>query len=437
MQDQQFNGVVLEDKWGKTYLCSSCLLARADLGDDCIPDVRDREFGRYFLQDLEPSGNLRQLWIDMYQHAKPWVHDLSKFNDFQLRDALLQMFALDEMRIWQLSDGWGQPPKGNGIGDGGLVPASGSSAGPAPVAKTAKPKGGGVATDAPVAAKAASHEAKSPPAAKTPASSPQSLEDCEALLKKAADDLAINGYVPKYSDAELRTMAAAGTVPNDRFLVRFSPSAESVDKPIAHMRQSGRHPLWMSTFDMIERADTDPALIADVFGTEYSPDKEYTLYIIDRGENYQIDGSDTFVPTFNNIASKLKNEFSGDIEPEIIDNVMTPEYAEDFREHWSGFTQDLKNNGKKPWMCYDTDEAENFAVKHIDDVNEQEKFVARQKILSEIGAWDIFTGDGLTERYSKKGTPGALEVLEIQHKPESFRELEARNSVKAIKLSGK
>src|SRR5690606_2921791 len=129
-----------------------------------------------------------------------------------------------------------------------------------------------------------------------------------------------------------------------------------------------------------------------------------------RGENYQIDGSDTFVPTFNNIAGKLKNEFAGDIEPKTIDKVMTPEYAEEFRGHWSAFTQDLKNNGKESWTCYDTDEAENFAVKHFTDVNEQENFVARQKILSEIGAWEIFTGDGLTERYSKKGTPGALEV---------------------------
>lgn len=435
MQDRQYDGVVLEDKWGKTYLCSTCLFAYADLGEDYITDVKDREFGRYFLHDLEPSWNLRQIWVEMYQHAKPWVHDLSKFNDFQLRDALLQIFATDDMRIWQLSEGWGQPPEGNGIGEGGLAADTSSNISPAPTARTAKP-GGGAAAEETTTAKAAMHETKSP-SAKKPANPPQSLEDCEALLKKAADELAANGYVPKYSDAELRAMAAAGTLPNDRFLVRFSPSADSIDKPIGHMRPSGRHPLWMSTFDMIERADTDPALIADVFGTEYSPDKEYTLYIIDRGENYQIDGSDTFVPTFNNIASKLKNEFAGDIEPEIIDKVMTPEYAEEFREHWSAFTKDLENNGNKSWMCYDTDEAENFAVKHFTDVNEQENFVARQKILSEIGAWDIFTGDGLTERYSKKGTPGALEVLEIQHKPESFRELEARNSVKAIRLSGK
>ncbi|MDP5134643.1 hypothetical protein ORJ04_01600 [Rheinheimera baltica] len=436
MQDQQYNGVVLEDKWGKTYLCSSCLLARADLGDDCLPDVRDREFGRYFLHDLEPSGTLRQLWVDMYQHAKPWVHDLSKLNDFQLRDALLQLFAADEIRIWQLSDGWGQPPKGNGIGDGGLVPASGSSAGPAPVAKTAKPKGGGVATDAPVAAKAASHEAKSP-SAKTPASSPQSLEDCEALLKKAADDLAINGYVPKYSDAELRTMAAAGTLPNDRFMVRFSPSADSIDAPIGHMRSSGRHPLWMSTFDMIERADTDPALIADLFGTKYNPNKEYTLYIVDRGENYLTDGSDTFVPTFDNMQSKLKDEFSGDIKPELIEQVMTAEYSEEFRAHWAAFNKDVVGNGQDWRDTFETKEAERFASEYFTDPVEQDKFIARQKILSEIGAWEVFTGDGLTERYSQKGSPGALEVLEIQHKPESLRELESRKSVKAIKLSGK
>src|SRR5690606_7934403 len=38
MQDQQYDGVVLEDKWGKSYLCSSCLLAYADLGEDSLTD---------------------------------------------------------------------------------------------------------------------------------------------------------------------------------------------------------------------------------------------------------------------------------------------------------------------------------------------------------------------------------------------------------------
>ncbi|GAA0550727.1 MULTISPECIES: hypothetical protein [Rheinheimera] len=147
MQDQQYDGVVLEDKWGKSYLCSSCLLAYADLGEDSLGDVKDTEFGRYFLHDLEPSWDQRNIWAQLYQHARPWATDLSKLNKFQLRDALLQMFARDEMRIWQLTDGWGKAPEGNGIGDGGLAPASSGGASPAPAAKASKPKGGGVVTD--------------------------------------------------------------------------------------------------------------------------------------------------------------------------------------------------------------------------------------------------------------------------------------------------
>lgn len=436
MQDRQYNGVVLEDKWGKTYLCSSCLLAWADLGSNTVRELADTQYGRYFLHDLEPGYNLRDIWAQLYQHARPWATDLTKLNNFQLRDTLLQMFARDEMRVWQLSDGWGKQPEGNGIGEGGLAPASSGNTSSKPAAKAAKPKGGGVTTEAPVTAKAAGHEGAVAAVAKIN-NPPQSLDDCTALLKKAADDLAVNGYVPKYSDAELRAMAAAGTLPNDRFLVRFSPSAESPDQPIGHMRSSGRHPLWMSTFDMIERADTDPALIADVFGTKYDPNKGYTLYIIDRGENYQTDGSDAFVPTFNNMKSKMKDEFTGDIKPELIDDIMTPEYSEEFRNHWQAFNQDIKDNGQHWTDTFETKEAERFAASHFSDPKEQDKFIARQKVLSEIGAWEIFTGDGLTERYSAKGTPGALEVLEIQHKPESIRALESRNAVKAIKLSGK
>ncbi|MDP5190839.1 hypothetical protein, partial [Rheinheimera baltica] len=266
MQDQQYNGVVLEDKWGKTYLCSSCLLARADLGDDCIPDVRDREFGRYFLHDLEPSGTLRQLWVDMYQHAKPWVHDLSKLNDFQLRDALLQLFAADEMRIWQLSDGWGQPPKGNGIGDGGLVPASGSSAGPAPVAKTAKPKGGGVATDAPVAAKAASHEAKSA----TNAVTNPALEQRAAELTAIGKEIRTNGYTPK-TDAEIQQAIASGDIGDQRYLVCVQ-KRKTKDEPVGYRRpDTGRTTMWVSTFDMMKDKDLSAPLLMAALGSDYDP----------------------------------------------------------------------------------------------------------------------------------------------------------------------
>lgn len=147
MQDRQYDGVILEDKWGKTYLCTTCLLAWADLGSNSVRELTDREYGRYFLHDLEPGYNLREIWAQMYLHARPWATNLFKLNNFQLRDTLLQMFARDEIRVWQLSDGWGKQPEGNSIGEGGLAPEASSPA-PAPASKkTLKPGGGATATD--------------------------------------------------------------------------------------------------------------------------------------------------------------------------------------------------------------------------------------------------------------------------------------------------
>ena len=158
MQDRQYDGVILEDKWGKTYLCSNCLFAYVDFGNSHLWEPKDAIYGNYFLHSLEPHWNLRDIWISMYRQARPWEFDLSIYSDFQLRDTLIQMFAKEEIWIWQLTEGWGKQPEGNGIGDGGLAPATSSSANPAPAAKAAKPKGGGVTTEAPVAAGAAGHE---------------------------------------------------------------------------------------------------------------------------------------------------------------------------------------------------------------------------------------------------------------------------------------
>ena len=139
MQNQQYDGVILEDKWGKTYLCSSCLLAYAELGEGYITDVKDSIYGSYFLHDLEPYHDQRQIWSQIYQHARPWEFDFSGYSDLQLRDSVQQLFANGEIWLWPLTDGWGKEPEGNSIGDGGLAPASAGSTSPAPAAKASKP----------------------------------------------------------------------------------------------------------------------------------------------------------------------------------------------------------------------------------------------------------------------------------------------------------
>ncbi|MGI5308340.1 hypothetical protein [Rheinheimera sp. WS51] len=161
MLDSQYDGVILEDKWGKTYLCSNCLFAYADLGPSLISDVKDKIYGRAFLHDLEPAIEQRKIWAKMYQQAHPYQLNLSGLSDFELRDRLIDIFNNNEMWIWQLSDGWGQEPDNNGIGDGGLAPDSGSGTKPPPAAKAAKPQGGGVAAENEAQAKVDKHEASS------------------------------------------------------------------------------------------------------------------------------------------------------------------------------------------------------------------------------------------------------------------------------------
>jgi hypothetical protein len=205
MLDRHYDGVILEDKWGKTYLCSNCLFAYADLGEDCVSEVKDLQFGRYFLQALEPHWNQRDIWAKMYQHAKPWQFDLSKLTTFQLRDDLIKMFAADEMRVWQLTEGWGQPPEDNGIGEGGLAPATSSNTSPAPAARTAKP-GGGVAPEETTTAKAASHEAKQTSEPKvTPGAGTHVKMDAHKIYDSAFDPLSTNPHAQyRFSDPSFR-----------------------------------------------------------------------------------------------------------------------------------------------------------------------------------------------------------------------------------------
>ncbi|CAM3830845.1 polymorphic toxin type 46 domain-containing protein [Rheinheimera salexigens] len=160
MPDQDYNGIILEDKWGKTYLCSNCLFAYADLGQSPITELKDNIYGRYFLHDLEPATEQRSIWAKMYQQARPSQFDLSRYTNLQLRDSLIDIFSNNEMWVWPLSDGWGQQPEGIGIGDGGLAPVASSGSSAPPVANPALPRGGGVVAVDNAPAKRAEHNVR-------------------------------------------------------------------------------------------------------------------------------------------------------------------------------------------------------------------------------------------------------------------------------------
>lgn len=433
MQDQQYDGVVLEDKWGKSYLCSSCLLAYADLGEDSLGDVKDTEFGRYFLHDLEPSWDQRNIWAQLYQHARPWATDLSKLNKFQLRDALLQMFARDEMRIWQLTDGWGKAPEGNGIGDGGLAPAASGSANPAPAAKASKPKGGGATAEQPVAAKTAVHDAKSVPSQKRvdPVNkAPTTLNECVQLLKSSREKIAATKiYDPKYSSEQLSEMAIAGIVAKERFIVSLQKVKNNPSLPVGYARPSSRTTAWTTTFDLVENGDTDPELLCDLNGMIYDPKADYELVIIDQGAYYQQDGAVNFIPTYSRLADLGKIEFAGEFSPQEIDDVLTPEYT----AHYKAVMDEYSALGGKPWEEAKLDRflEERFG----NDMAAERKFRVRNAFNTEIGANEHFSGDGVTKTTGasgyklEPGKNGNLEMLLFEHSPQSIADLESKGAI--------
>ncbi|ABN61830.1 hypothetical protein [Shewanella baltica] len=120
-----YDGVMVEDIWGKTYLISNCPFARMDLGEDHLSSVQDVIFGRQFLYKLQPEWQQDAVFRKLYLQAMPWCQKLSSLNTQQVVQAVIDFFISGKLLVWQLTDGWSKPPAGS-PGIGGLVPLAGS-----------------------------------------------------------------------------------------------------------------------------------------------------------------------------------------------------------------------------------------------------------------------------------------------------------------------
>lgn len=435
MPDQDYNGIILEDKWGKTYLCSNCLFAYADLGQSTLTEIKDPIYGRYFLHDLEPATEQRNIWAKMYQQARPTQFDLSRYTNLQLRDSLIDIFHNNEMWIWPLSDGWGQQPEGNGISDGGLAPVASSGSSAPTVAKAAKPKGGGVATENEAPAKVAKHNAKTTAAAQTNSHTnntkkvePESLEHAQKILAERRKQIEQSGYKHKYSDSELLEIAHDPELINERFHVRliFNSADKAMDSTLGYRRVSGRAPYWATTFDMAESADTDPELLACIFGIKsYSSVQEFSLVIIDTHNLPHQAERQSFVPTFVNMTAFCNDELA----PEELGNFqdVSAVMNDKCTEEYTAFMLDYKASGQSE---HDTDAVRKHLKITRADKATTEKIVLRHKIQSECGANSLFSGNGLTKVNHKNrfaaDVPqefGVVETFTFERDPLTLKEL--------------
>ena len=444
MQHQQYDGVILEDKWGKTYLCSTCLLAYHDFGQNSVSDISDAEFGRYFLHDLEPQWNRRQIWADMYQQARPWQSDISGLSDYQLRDEVLSLLANNEMWVWPLADGWGKAPEGNGIGEGGLAPTTTTT--PAKSSKAAKPKGGGVTTEAPVVAKAAGHEGavedKVLPLSARRNNPPSSKQDAANRLAQMKDAIASNGYQPKYTDAELAAMAQSGEVANERFHVHFMKKSYLQDYNNPTVPLSGKlgqvmqgesgtgAKYWSTTFDQIEDADTDAELISNKLGLQYEP-AEYVLLIIDTHKAAPLTGVKSVSATFKNVAEFANTELPDSFPVSFTDKTMNPEYQALYAEHYKKAV-DTKMLAK--WSTNTDDFSEYLDTTSL-SAEEKEMLVQRMDMHKKIGNNDDYLGNGLTKDLTNSNNHyGAVETINFERAEIDLKTLHDNNAIVILDL---
>lgn len=244
------------------------------------------------------------------------------------------------------------------------------------------------------------------------------------MQRKAAGE---NIYVPKYSDEQLLAMAENGETAKERFLVSVQPKSLSSDASLAYQRESGLVPVWTTSFDQLEAADTEPRLIHQVLGAEsnFDPNKEYVMHIIDRGENLDNFGDNTIVPTWDKLADASVRELAA-FDEGVIRGTMNSsyqvEYADKMKKYW-----DLGGGD------FNQEQIEKYATGMKD--SERSAFIARHNIRTEIGANIEFTGNGLTANSALGSSKiGIVETLTLERNSLSLSELKDSGIVKTINL---
>ncbi|MGM8227530.1 hypothetical protein ACSV5M_13160 [Cellvibrio sp. ARAG 10.3] len=253
----------------------------------------------------------------------------------------------------------------------------------------------------------------------------QSLEECEQRLAAARERLKSQGYQPKYTDQELLALADKGEL-DDRFIVRFTESKYAGDTAyLGRQDADGSVKFWSTTFNQLENADTDPQTICAVLGIpNYDPAKTYSLVVVDiqaAGAGQSI----SIVPTHKKLGEFANKEVKG-LDPERVNEVMTPEYNKVYAEHMAQFSADkldIKNDK----------DIRDYADGVFTSDKDKDQFETRTNIHRKLGANECFRGDGTTENLlPNKQQCGVMETFTYDKNPQTLSALENSNSAKRI-----
>ena len=263
---------------------------------------------------------------------------------------------------------------------------------------------------------------------------PASLEEARNILKQRRKELVENGYTPKYTDEELLHLASKGEV-NDRHIVRIEWE-KPPEQGLGFTRDSGRAPIWTTTFDQIEKADTDPDLITNILGfpEKFDPNSKYKMYLIDQGEDFATNSDLSIIPSYEKLGDFSKKEMTSDkgFDTSLIDEVMTPEYSKQYAKHMNEFSEQVSS----PYKLFDSKEIKEFTSQM--SPKEKANFKTRHLVNTELGANPLYAGNGLTKPFDSAITQseyGVLEVFTFQRTPPPTGELIKSDLLTVMPLS--
>jgi len=256
----------------------------------------------------------------------------------------------------------------------------------------------------------------------------EGIERLKAARNKISErkKAGLPAYMPKYTDDQLLQLVETGEVAKERFFVSVQPKDDNTDAKLAFEKESGLVTVWATYFDQIEAADTDPLLIHQILGAEsnYDPNKEYVMHIIDRGEDLENFGDNSIVPTWENLAKASSFELDGD--KEVISSVSNPAYQNEYAK----ILDDFRSKGGNEFSEIDVHDFSSSMPEES-----RKKFIVRHKIRTEIGANSDFTGNGLTKNTaSGGGNFGVVETLSIEKRLQKLAKLQSSGIVKTVPL---
>jgi hypothetical protein len=220
---------------------------------------------------------------------------------------------------------------------------------------------------------------------------PRDLVDAVRRLAEAREVLARTGEVRlRYSEDQLRSLVAKGEVPQPRYLVRLTANELTPEKAMGTLTTAGFLPLWATTFEQLEPADSDPEVLTRVLGMPYDPAKHYTLLVFrnDAGR-----WPPMVCPTVKAIAELAARDLSNAFfTPQDLREAMDPAYQPTYRMLMAAFyRRGFKETSQDDVERFITDDS----VLH--DPLAARRFRSRLRIHVQYGANEFFSGDGVTQ----------------------------------------